>query len=180
MNNFNAPAIVLTGLLSALLSALAMSLARDDELPTSGLVSATAVVAVGWWINSAVRRRGELDRISIDYLSDLNRRVDELISTCLSTATTPTNRLVSLTCLSNELHWLGVIAKKQNLEEHLANELILRFTNFKRPLTGYPSVDWGRASDASHKLRMTALKSQWDISQHVLSRKNNTNIFASS
>ena len=95
MNNSNIPLIILSALLGILLGALAMPLVREPQLPISGelqlpisgLISAATTVAIGWWIHSAVRRRGELDRISIDYLSNLNRRIDELISTCLDAAT---------------------------------------------------------------------------------------------
>ncbi len=113
MNNFNILAIIFG--FGALLGALAMSLVREPKLPTSGLISATTTVAIGWWIHRAVRRRGELDRIPIDYLSNLNRRIDELISTCLDAATEDggSERLVNFTrLLSNEIHWLCVIAKR--------------------------------------------------------------------
>lgn len=34
-----------------------------------GLITSATTIIVGWWIHKAVRRRGELDRIPIDYLS---------------------------------------------------------------------------------------------------------------
>ena len=175
MNRFNILAIIC----SAFIGALAMSLVRECQLPTSGLISALTTVVVGWWIHSAVRRRGELDRVPIDYLSNLNLRVDELVSVCLGTATKAEDRLVHLGRLSNEIHWLRAIAKELPPEQdRLRNELTSRYVDFKRPLTEeFSSVDWQRASNASHELRMTALKVQWSLCQNILSRKKNTDIF---
>lgn len=191
MNNFSIPAIILSALLGVLLGALAMPLVREPQLPISGgpqlpisgLISAVTTVAIGWWIHSAVRRRGELDRISIDYLSNLNRRIDELISTCLDAATENggTECLVNLTRLSNEIHWLSVIAKgiQQSELNQLEDKLVSHYVAFKRHLTESDSVDMIWASKASHDVRITALKVQWSICQHILDQKKNTNIFAS-
>ena len=199
MNNFNIPAIILSALLGVLLGALAMPLVREPQLPISGepqlpisgepqlpisgLISAVTTVAIGWWIHSAVRRRGELDRIPIDYLSNLNRRIDELISTCLDAASENggTECLVNLTRLSNEIHWLSVIAKGVQQPElnQLENKLVSHYVAFKRHLTESDSVDMIWASKASHDVRIAALKVQWSICQHILDQKKNTNIFAS-
>lgn len=178
MNKFNIPAIVF----SALLGALAMLLVREPQLPTSGLISAMTTVAIGWWIHRAVRRRVELDRIPIDYLSNLNRRIDELISKCLEAATEDggAERFVNLPQLSNEIYWLSVIAEKVQPEQNqLRNELTSHYVDFKWHLTESDSVDMIWASKASCDLRITALKVQWSICQHILDRKKNTDIFAS-
>ena len=184
MNNFNILAIIF----GALLGALAMSLVREPKLPTSGLISATTTVAIGWWIHRAVRRRGELDRIPIDYLSNLNRRIDELISTCLDAATEDggSERLVNFTRLSNEIHWLRVIAKRvqpklreQPKLNQLGDELASHYVDFKSHLTESDSVDMVSASKASHEIRMTALRVQWRICRHVLDRKTDIDIFTS-
>ncbi len=152
-------------------------------IPISGLISAVTTVAIGWWIHSAVRRRGELDRISIDYLSNLNRRIDELISTCLDAATEDggPERFVNLPRLSNEIYWLSVIAKevKQSELTQLGDKLASHYVDFKRHLTESDSVDMIWASKASHDVRITALKVQWRICQHILDQKKNTDIFAS-
>ena len=181
MNKFNIPAIVF----SALLGALAMLLVREPQLPTSGLISAMTTVAIGWWIHRAVRRRVELDRIPIDYLSNLNRQIDELISACLGTATVDSRpkRLVKLRPLTNEIYWLRDIAERVQPElNSLRDELTSHYVDFKRHLTESDSVDMSDmiwVSNASRELRMTALKVQWSICQHILDRKKNTDIFAS-
>ena len=181
MNKFNILAIVF----GFLLGALTMSLVRESQLPTSGLISATTTFAIGWWIHRAVRRRVELDRIPIDYLSNLNRRIDELISACLGTATADSGpeRLVNLTRLSNEIYWLRDIAERVQPElNSLRKELTYHYVDFKRHLTDLTesdSVDMIWASNASRELRITALKVQWSICQHILDRKKNTDIFAS-
>ncbi len=184
MSSFNIPAIIL----SALLGALAMSLVREPQLPISGLISATATFAIGWWIHRAVRRRGELDRIPIDYLSDLNRRINELISACLGPANAEgeSKRLVNLTLLSNEIHWLRIIANRvqpklrvQPRLNQLGDELASHYVDFKRHLTESDSVDLVAASNASHEIRMTALMVQWRICRHILDRKTDIDIFTS-
>lgn len=178
MNTFNILAIVFGVLLGALIT----SLVREPQLPIPSLISATTTVVIGWWIHRAVRRRGELDRVPIDYLSDLNRRIDELISACLDTATTDSGpeRFVNFTRLANEIHWLNVIAERvQPKLKQLGDELASHYVDFKRHLTEIDSVDIRLASKASHEMRMTALKVQWSICQHILDRKKNTDIFES-
>lgn len=100
MNTFNIFAVVFGVLLGTLIT----SLVREPQLPIPSLISATTTVVIGWWIHRAVRRRGELDRVPIDYLSNLNRRIDELISECLNVATTDSGpeRLVNFARLANE------------------------------------------------------------------------------
>ena len=181
MNKFNILAIVFGFLLGALIT----SLVREPQLPISGLISAMTTVAIGWWIHRAVRRRVELDRIPIDYLSNLNRRIDELISACLGTATVDSSpeRLVKLTPLANEIYWLRDIAARVQPElNSLRNELTFHYVDFKGYLTESDSVDMIDmigVSNASRELRITALKVQWSICQHILDRKKNTDIFAS-
>ncbi len=199
MNNSNIPVIILSALLGILLGALVMPLVREPQLPISGelqlpisgelqlpisgLISAATTVVIGWWIHSSVRRRGELDRISIDYLSNLNCRVDELVSTCLDAATEDggTERFVNLPRLSNEIYWLSVIAKEVKQPEltQLGDKLASHYVDFKRHLTESDSVDMIWASKASHDVRITALKVQWRICQYILDQKKNTDIFAS-
>ena len=180
MNTSNILAIVFGLLLGALIT----SLVREPQLPIPSLINATITVVIGWWIHRAVRRRGELDRVPIDYLSNLNRRVDELISECLDAATTDSGpeRLVNFTRLANEIHWLNVIAERvQPKLKQLGDELASHYVDFKRHLTESDSVDIDirLASKASHEMRMTALKVQWSICLHILDRKKNTDIFAS-
>lgn len=181
MNTFNIFAIVFGVLLGTLIT----SLVREPQLPIPSLISATTTVVIGWWIHRAVRRRGELDRVPIDYLSNLNRRIDELISECLDAATTDSGpeHLVNFTRLANEIHWLNVIAERiQPKLKQSGDELASHYVDFKRHLTesdSSDSVDIRLASKASHEMRMTALKVQWSICQHILDRKKNTDIFAS-
>ena len=113
MNKFY---ILVLIIFSAFIGALSTLLVCEPHVPTSGLISGLATIVVGFWIHSALRRRGELDRISIDYLSSLNRQIDELVSVCLNTGTKSRNRLVSLRLLSNEIHWLRAISKELDPE----------------------------------------------------------------
>ena len=86
-----------------------------------------------------------------------------------------------LTRLSNEIHWLSVIAKgvQQSELNQLEYKLASHYVDFKRHLTESDSVDMIWASKASYNVRITALEVQWRICQHILDQKKNTNIFAS-
>ena len=103
----------------------------------TGLISAATTIVVGWWIHGAVRRRGELDRIPIEYLSALNQRIDKLIAVCLRDARGRDDEYISnFARLSNEVHWLGIIL--ENVRPDLktkAEELAAHFVEFKRCLT---------------------------------------------
>lgn len=172
---------ILSGICGVYIGALAMSLVCNPHVPTSGLASGLATIIVGFWIHRALRRRGELDRVPIDHLSNLNRRVDELISECLNTKTAKEDRLLYLRRLSNEIDWFGFFANWLYPErDGLRDKLKSHYFDFKELLTEDPcSVDWLRASEASHALRGAALRVQWVLCRHILSRRETPDLTSS-
>lgn len=163
-------------------SLVTLSLREPQRLPVSlvpSLVTALTTIVVGWWIHTAVRRRGELDRIPIDYLSDLNRRIGDLISAC--SGTSGDERTVNFRRLGIEINGLREIARRTPRHglARLEQALGLHYIDFKRHLTDDDAVDKGVASRASSEIRMTALKIQWLLCKHVLDRTTDDDVFAS-
>ena len=143
----------------------------------TGLITAATTIVVGWWIHGAVRHRGELDRIPIDYLSDLNRRIDELVSTCLRGTRAP-EYVANFTRLSNEVHWLGVILAHARPDlEATGRELASLFFEFKTYLTGGDVADVAAAVRASHDLRVLVLRVQLLVCRAVLDRPVGADLF---
>ena len=172
------PAIVFGALLGSLVT---LSLRDPQRLPVSlipSLVTGTTTIVVGWWIHTAVRRRGELDRIPIDYISDLNRRIGDLISACFGTS--GDDQTVNFRRLGIEITGLREIARRTTHPELLPLEQALgsHYIDFKRHLTDNDAVDRGLASKASSEIRMTALKIQWRLSKHFLDRTTDDDVFA--
>ena len=172
------PAIVFGALLGSLIT---LSVREPQLLPISlipSLVTGTTTIVVGWWIHTAVRRRGELDRIPIDYISDLNRRIGDLISACFGTS--GSDRMVNFRRLGIEISGLREIARRTGRPELLPLEQALGsyYIDFKRHLTDSGTVDKGLASKASSEIRMTALKIQWRLATHFLDRTTDADVFA--
>lgn len=164
------PAVVFGALLGSLVT---LSLRDPQRLPISlipSLVTGLTTIVVGWWIHSAVRRRGELDRIPMEYLSDLNRRIGDLISACFGTA--GDEQLLNIRRLGIEINGLREFARQTTppVPRALEEALGWHYIDFKRHLTDTGAVDKGLASKAGSEIRMTALKIQWRLSRHFLDR----------
>ena len=159
------------------IGALVMTLERKPKISISLLINAGTTLAVGWWIHSAVRRRGELERVSTDYLSNLSRRIDELTIACLGAANQGPERMVDFKRLSNEIYWLGVIVEKMkpNLTS-ATQDLNSHFVNFKGHLTGGQSPDMGWALKEGNEIRMTVLKIHWQLCRCVIDGRYDTGL----
>lgn len=158
------PAIVFGALLGALLASVSRS-SLTGLAP--GLIASATTIIVGWWIHKAVRRRGELDRIPIEYLSKLNHRIDARISACLESP----EQITNFTLLSNEIHWQIVLLRKMRPDLNvLGEEMASRYVQFKKHLTDSEPADVISASKTSHDMRITVLRIQWKLSRHVLDR----------
>ena len=137
------PAIVFGAVLGALVTLLAGAARVSLAALAPGLITSATTIVVGWWIHKAVRRRGELDRIPIDYLSRLNQRIDRLISACLDNP----KDIANFTRLSNEIHWQIALLRKMRPElDLLGEEIAARYVQFKKHLTDSESADvyWRR------------------------------------
>lgn len=168
-------------LFGALLGALVALAVRDPQSLSSNAVpsfiTAATTIVVGWWIHTAVRRRGELDRIPIDYVFNLNRRIDELISACVSTG--GDERLTNFRRLGIDVGWLLSIARRARAgSAELESDLAMHYFDFKKCLTDREPGDAGSVSRMSNELRMAALQVQWRISQRILGRGTHSDVFA--
>ena len=169
-------------LFGALLGALVMlSVRNPQDLPSSlipSLVTALTTMVVGWWIHTAVRRRGELDRIAVEYLSDLCRRIGDSIPACF--AATGDERVATFRRLGMDIAGLRDIGRRASWTRlpDLERALLLHYIDFKKHLTD-SAADDGRALKASSELRMTVLRIQWRLSKHFLDRARDVDVFAS-
>ena len=170
------PAIVFGVILGALVALLADASRPSLASLAPGLITSATTIIVGWWINKAVRRRGELDRIPIDYLSRLNQRIDRLISACLDNPKNITN----FTRLSNEIHWQTALLRKIGPDIAPPDEEIASlYVQFKKHLTDSESADVTSASKTSHEMRITALRIQWKLCRHVLDQQQDVEVLMS-
>lgn len=154
---------------------------RDPQrLPISlipSLVTAMTTVVVGWWIHTAVRQRGELDRIQIDYVSDLNQRIRELITACFGAH--GEERVARFRQLSIEISHLRELAHRSPSElGNLENNLIEHYVGFKKHLTDADDLDTAVASRESGGIRITAVKIQWSLCKKLLEQTTETDMFA--
>ena len=167
----------------ALLGALVtLSVRNPQDLPASlipSLVTGLTTIVVGWWIHTAVRRRGELDRIAIEYLSDLCRRIGDSIAACFAAA--GDERTATFRKLGMDIAGLCEVGRRATRTELLDLEpaLFSHYIDFKKQLTDSGAGDDGRAHKASSELRMTVLQIQWRLSKHFLDRAKDVDVFAS-
>lgn len=153
------PAVLFGLLLGALLMLLVRDPQRLSAAMVPSLVTAVTTIVVGWWIHSAVRRRGELDRVPIDHISDLSTRIGGLISDCLQA--TETN-LIESTAALESVHL-------ETLNSH--------YVNFKQHLTDSDAPDIGLASQAGNELRMAVLRIQWRFCRRIIDGTTDTGFF---
>lgn len=132
------PAVLFGLLLGALLMLLVRDPQRLSAAMVPSLVAAVTTIVVGWWIHSAVRRRGELDRVPIDHISDLSTRIGGLISDCLQ-ATETNERLSLFRQLGIEIGFLcNLIESTAALESVHLETLNSHYVNFTRHRIGLP------------------------------------------
>lgn len=171
-------------LFGAAVGALVVLGSRSSEVPPGLLPSITAV-AVGWWINYAIRRQAELERVPLTYISDLSKQIDDLVSTCLEVHlgnptvrqlalfhhAQPTNKqegVIKLRKLANELHFFITISPRSKDSRLLTTKLRASYLEFKAHLTGEEQPDLAAASTVSHRLRMLVLELHRHICRQIL------------
>ena len=138
------------------------------------LVTAITTIVVGWWIHSAVRRRGELDRVPIAHISDLVQRIGELISDCLR-ASDVNQRLSLFRQLGTEIGFLcNLIENTAAFNATHLQTLNSHYVAFKQCLTDSDNPDIGSASQASNKLRMAVLRIQWRFCRRIVDGTTDT------
>ena len=170
-----------------LVGALATSLIRAPQLPVNGILAALAALLVGWWINIALKRRAELDRVPIDYIEALSRRIDEMTFRCLESVRTSDRQVLlekHLTPLANEIYWLNDFAMRIDPKSMhgLTQALADRYVDMKEHLTGTEGVeqiDLRSASRTSRGVRVAALAIRWHACRQILDRQPDLTILAS-
>ena len=155
-----------------LLGLLIGSLLQEPSLPSSSsLMNAGVTILVGWWIHNILRRRGELDRVPIDYLSRLSIRIDGLVSECLDPKhekkPDAPRLLENFVMLSHAVYSLRMVAARLDLA-NLDKDLVQRFLSFKSDLTGQMPSNRTAAVHSGHELRVAAMIIQWHGSQRIL------------
>lgn len=137
-------------------------------LPSSLTIPATTI-GVGWWINTALRRRAELDRVAVDYLSGVNRRINELIAESLRELES-VRLLPALRQLGDEVYWLlGILEKvRPDLHQRLRVGVWDGYLGLKMYLTD--DRDGVRASTAGRDLRFAVLVVHLRLCGHLLRR----------
>lgn len=170
------PAIIFGAILGALVALVAGTHRPSLVDLAPGLIASATTIVVGWWIQKAVRRRGELDRVPIEYLSRLNQRIDRLISACLDNPKV----IANFAQLSNEIHWQTALLRKMRPDvKPPGEEIASLYVQFKRHLTDSEPPDIMSASRTSHEMRLTALSIQWHLCRHVLDRPGDVEVLMS-
>ncbi|HWB16882.1 MAG TPA: hypothetical protein VG538_10790 [Vicinamibacterales bacterium] len=155
---------------------VARSFWASPAIPASTVFSAAVALFIGWLIQSALRRQGELSKVPIDAVGGLCKRLDELIVDCLKTS--PDTKaadpalLTKLRSLANEVTWLCAIAGNLKCEPALANLVKNSHQDLFDAATMGEYFDAATSTAAGHRLRARTLALQWDICQRVLERSN--------
>ena len=183
----------LTLLFGVAIGALAVAGSRSAEVPPGVLPSLTAI-AVGWWINYAIRRQAELERVPLNYISELTKQIDSLVSTCLKIhlskpemaipqlmllpqARAQEEGMVKLRQLANELHLLTTLLKGLGDSRSLRDNLEASYIEFKTHLTGEEEPDVVAASKASHRIRIVVLELHRHICRQILDHDGRGPVF---
>src|SRR5437773_1228988 len=89
--------------------------AEFPSVPSGNILTSATALAIGWWVQRALRRRAELDRIPIDAVTKLGNRIGELVNQALDSAhnakPTDSELLLRLRLISIEITWLGTLVK---------------------------------------------------------------------
>ena len=183
----------LTLLFGAAIGALAVVGSRSAEVPPGLLPSLTAV-AVGWWINYTIRRQAELERVPLNYISELTKEIDSLVSTCLEIyvskpemamprlmllpqAGPPEEGMVKLRRLANELYLFTTLLKGLGDSHSLRENLESSYIEFKMHLTGLDEPDVVAALKVSHRIRMIVLELHRHICRQILDHHGKGPVF---
>lgn len=165
-------AIVILGAGLLLAGWCARSLWGRDYSQVGSLSEAAATLAAAYWIQRALRRENELDRVPLETIGRFCKRLEDMLGDSIQKAAagSPTDPqlLSTLRVLSNEVDWIGSICTHLNaaLPEH--QRLFEQYFLFKRRLTEGPSCDVVAASRLAGHIRISCLKVQWILSRQLL------------
>ncbi len=102
------------------------------------LISAAALVGVGYWIHTTIRRKSQRDLILVNYLQDIQRKIHEHVDSAVEASSLEkcTNHIRSL---SNEVHHFDQLPFRHiALQSSLGTDdkLLPLVFQFKEKLTG--------------------------------------------
>lgn len=142
------------------------------SIPSGNVLTAGTTLAVGWWVQRALRRRAELDRIPIDTINKLSGRMGDLVNQCLDSAQTakPTDGelLRKVRLVSIEVTWLGTLVRALGAGEIEHAQLQTQYLRFKEGLTGGSTINFGEAGRFGMQMRTRCLQIQLRVCQRIL------------
>ena len=139
------------------------------RITVADLLMPAAAVGVGAWINTTLRRRAELDRISVSYMSSLNERIEALVDASVN-KTKKEKVLSVLRRLGNEIAWLlAVEVEVQQAHSEQSCRLINEYLELKTSLTD-DLRNSPQSLRASREVRLAALRIHWQLCEHLLRR----------
>ena len=143
---------------------------------TPPIITAVAIVIVGVWVNTTIRRKSQRDTVLVSYLVEQQKKINELIESSLSAK--EINTCTSyLRGLSNEIHHLAELSNflsphKTKSELKIQRLKIMAF-EFKQHLTesgGIATADTlERARQSGNQLRQFVLETHFSLCE---SKKN--------
>lgn len=155
------------------------SIIREPTIPSGNILTATTTLIVGWWIQRSFRRQAELDRVPLQTIAKLCERVDALITQCLAVDSSAAGSsgsspvlLQTLRQLSNEISWLGTVARVLKAATRDHGRLQRDYRVFKSRLSDGPP-DLSRAGEVGRRMRTVTIQIQWLISQRILDDPGN-------
>ncbi len=144
----------------------------DPSVTAATFVSPITTIFAAWWIQRSIRRQGELDKIPIESVAGLCKRVDDLITKSVDkpadTIGIDPDLLQTLALLSNELIWIRSIADVLGVKASHHEELFRDFFKLKTALTGEAKADLMKAEGIARLMRTRMLALQGHISGKIL------------
>ena len=134
------------------------------------LTTSIAIVLVGWWVNTTVRKKSQKGSIVISHLQERQKEIHQLVEEAVN-AKEFTTCLKKLRGLSNEISHLSdlheQLCKKDDKEREIMDELENVFINLKKNLTsgGVPvcEEERERARQIGNQLRLGSLKVMFGV-----------------
>lgn len=164
--------LLIAGLFGLLVGWMLRAIYQGDVFSSGDMLAAASTVGVGWWIQRALSRQSELDRVPIEHLSRLCERIEGLVLDCTNVAQGrlgtdgELNRVLRQT--SNEVDWLHSLSITLGSDVDKAEVVRTTFWSFKKQLTGQVQPNLRTARSIGMDLRRNCLLLQWHVCKRVL------------
>lgn len=154
----------------------------EGRLTAGEALGAAVTIGVGWWIQRALGRQSELDRVPLDRLSRLCQQIDLLITRCLDrpaeTLGTDPDLVQTVRLLSNEVLWVHSLVTALSVESDQAQQLLTKYFAFKRKLTVNRKVDLSAAAGIGRDMRTHAFIMEWHVCRRILDEPTDIDVLA--